>query len=229
MIGMLFAVLAVLLIQVMPVFHQVFEQLGLELSGTANAFYLLGQAMQRYSVVFLVLIFLIAGGLFAAWHLPGGKERLNSLWNRIPAFRKISMLLACSRFSGAMSRALRSGLDMDESFRLASELVEQPDFKEQVTQAQKKIDEGEDFAESLRAVGIYSGLNARMISIGTKTGASDLALEKIAVSCQEEADTRIQNLVSSLEPTIVAVLSILTGLILLSVMLPLLGVMSGIG
>jgi type IV pilus assembly protein PilC len=68
-----------------------------------------------------------------------------------------------------------------------------------------------------------------MISIGTKTGASDLALEKIAVSCQEEADTRIQNLVSSLEPTIVAVLSILTGLILLSVMLPLLGVMSGIG
>lgn len=229
MIGMLFAVLAVLIVRVMPVFHQVFQQLGMELSGAASAFYLLGQSVQRYSVVFLALILAVVIAAFLMIYLPRGRAALLSVVGKIPSFKNVSVLLACSRFSGAMSRALRSGLDIDESFRLAADLVEQPDFKEKVIQAGKKIDEGEDFAEALKQADIYSGLNARMISIGYKTGSSDTALEKISVSCQEEADIRIQNMVSALEPTIVAVLSILTGLILLSVMLPLLGVMSGIG
>ena len=68
-----------------------------------------------------------------------------------------------------------------------------------------------------------------MISVGFRTDSTDAAIEKISISCQEEADTRIQNMVSALEPAIVAVLSVLTGLILLSVMLPLRSIMSGIG
>ena len=46
---------------------------------------------------------------------------------------------------------------------------------------------------------------------------------------QEEADAKLQNLISMLEPTLVAILSILVGMILLSVMLPLVGIMSNIG
>lgn len=229
MIGMLLAVLVVLLVQVMPVFHQVFQQLGMELSGAAQTFYVLGQGLQRYALVCFALLLVLAAAVFLMIRLPKGRAFLQDISANIPFIRTISSLLACSRFSGAMSRALRSGLDIDESFHLAADLIDQPDFKEKVALAEQKINEGEEFAEALKQAHVYSGLNARMISIGYRSGASDEALEKISVSCQEEADTRIQNLVSALEPTIVAVLSILTGLILLSVMLPLLGIMSGIG
>ncbi|MDD6615559.1 MAG: type II secretion system F family protein [Lachnospiraceae bacterium] len=229
MIFMLLSVLAVLIVQVMPVFQQVFQQLGMELSGAANALYLLGQKMRQYSCILVLLILLLAADVFLVLRLPNWRTRLISSAEKLPIFRNISILLACSRFSGAMARALKSGLDVDESFRLASNLVEQPDFKAKVLLAAEKIHEGEDFSEALRQTGIYSGLNARMISVGFRTGSTDAALEKISISCQEEADTRIQNMVSALEPAIVAVLSVLTGLILLSVMLPLLSIMSGIG
>lgn len=97
MIGMLFAVLVVLLVQVMPVFHQVFQQLGMELSGAAGAFYLLGQGMQRYSIVFfaLILVLVIAGFLMV--YLPKGRALLLLTVEKIPAFKNISVLLACSR------------------------------------------------------------------------------------------------------------------------------------
>ena len=55
------------------------------------------------------------------------------------------------------------------------------------------------------------------------------ALKKIAVDSQAMADDRIQSAIGALEPTLTAILSILTGLILISVMLPLLGVMANIG
>lgn len=229
MIGMLAAVLIVLIVQVMPVFRQVFDQLGIEMSGAANTLLVLGRGMQRYSVVFLAVFLILVLAGFVSLYIPKGRAAILSFVNRIPIFRNISMLLACSRFSGALALSFHSGLDTDEGFRLASDLIDNASFREKTALAQKKIEEGEDFSAALKEAGIYSGLNARMISIGFRTGASEEALDKIAVSCQEEADIRIQNMVSALEPTIVAVLSILTGLILLSVMLPLLGIMSEIG
>ena len=45
----------------------------------------------------------------------------------------------------------------------------------------------------------------------------------------EEIDETVGKLLGVLEPTLVAILSIIVGMILLSVMLPLMGIMSSIG
>ena len=54
-------------------------------------------------------------------------------------------------------------------------------------------------------------------------------MKQISVQYDEEIDSRMSDLVAKLEPTLVAILSIIVGLILLSVMLPLMGIMSNIG
>ena len=68
-----------------------------------------------------------------------------------------------------------------------------------------------------------------MISIGCKTGTVDTAIKQISLQYSEDVNERIFQLISKLEPTLVAILSIIVGLILLSVMLPLMGIMSGMG
>lgn len=68
-----------------------------------------------------------------------------------------------------------------------------------------------------------------MVSLGFRTGSAETALDKISLRCQDEADERIQSAIGALEPTLTAILSVLTGLILVSVMLPLLSVMASIG
>jgi len=67
-----------------------------------------------------------------------------------------------------------------------------------------------------------------MVSVGFKTGSADEIMQKVADQYEAEVDGRIDHLIGILEPSLVAVLSILVGMILLSVMLPLLGIMSGI-
>ncbi|MCD7834832.1 MAG: type II secretion system F family protein [Lachnospiraceae bacterium] len=229
LLAMLFAVLAVLMSQVMPVFKEVFEQLGMEISGVTSVAFRLGNAMQYISAIVLVLF--VAFVLFVLVSLKNVSLRasLMGILNHLPLVRTVSELLTCSRFSHTLSLAFHSGLDMGEGFTLAVDLIDDPAAKEKLQKASQQMDEGMDFGEALRDSGIFSGLNARMASIGFRTGAAETALEEISLRCQDEADARIQSAVSAIEPAITAVLSILTGLILVSVMLPLLGVMSGIG
>ena len=54
-------------------------------------------------------------------------------------------------------------------------------------------------------------------------------MKKLADRYEDEIDAQIGSTISILEPTLVAVLSIIVGMILLSVMLPLMGIMSSIG
>ena len=67
-----------------------------------------------------------------------------------------------------------------------------------------------------------------MASIGSKVGSMDQVMEQIAELYQEDIDTRMNNLLAVLEPTLVVMLSLIVGVILLSVMLPLMGIMSNI-
>lgn len=69
---------------------------------------------------------------------------------------------------------------------------------------------------------------ARMASIGFKTGSLDQVMSDIAELYQEDLDNRMSNTLSILEPTLVIALSLVVGFILLSVMLPLVGIMSSI-
>ena len=64
---------------------------------------------------------------------------------------------------------------------------------------------------------------------GIKTGNLDSVLAKIATIYEEETDKKIRNFISILEPTLVISLSLVVGLILLSVILPLLSIMTSIG
>ncbi|MDY4668884.1 MAG: type II secretion system F family protein [Oliverpabstia sp.] len=76
---------------------------------------------------------------------------------------------------------------------------------------------------------IFSGIYLRMIHIGFKTGAMDDVMREISIRYDEDIQEQMDRMVSRLEPTLVAILSIAVGMILLSVMLPLMGIMSNMG
>ena len=127
-----------------------------------------------------------------------------------------------------MALALKSGLTPEEGMDLAGVLTGSSDFMEQIVQCKKLMEEGTPLARALSVSGIFTGMEARLLTVGDRTGSIDEAMEKIASRCQEELDVSMGNAVSIIEPTLVAVLSVIVGLILLSVMMPLMGILSGL-
>jgi len=68
-----------------------------------------------------------------------------------------------------------------------------------------------------------------MVSVGFRSGNVDMVLRKIADRYEENTNRRLQSIIAVLEPTLVIILSVIVGLILLSVILPLMGIMTSIG
>lgn len=226
MLGMMTAVIVILLVKVLPVFRQVFRQLGLEMSGISGSLLGIGETLSRYSTAFLVLLAAMIGFiLFLVLH-PKGQELIRKIVCRFPGMKEIPVNLDYSRLCQCISLGIRSGLSPELCVELAGAVVTQTEIREKLTSIQKQLAEGYGFTEAITESGLFKAMELRLISLGFQAGASDEVMEKLAEQYEEKSTDSVSHIVSILEPTIVIVLSILVGLVLLSVMMPLLGLLS---
>ncbi len=229
MIIMMLIVIFVLISKVMPIFNQVFVELGSEMTGFAASLLHLGENLNRYSLVLvavlcvLFLIYLFATKTFY------GKQLLTRFLNIFPLTRGFYESVACQRFAGGMALCLSSGMDTFSSLDMVSQLVESKKMREKIVSCKEAIHAGSSLAEALSGSAIFNHLYSQMVAVGFKSGNVDVVLSKIADSYEKTSARKIQTIISFLEPTLVIILSIIVGMILLSVILPLMGIMSSIG
>lgn len=228
MAAMMLIVIIVLLVVVLPIFNQVYAQLGTEMTGISQVLLNIGNGIGRWGLIVLIVIAAIALICFIISRFEGGRKFFSNLGYKLGIMKKSKTLRATSRLASGLATGLKSGLDMNESLILAADLNEEPALEEVLSEAKRKVADGEDAEKALKETGLFGGIYSKMLSVGIKTGAAPQVLEQISDMNQNEVDTRLGNTLAALEPTIVIVLSVLVGVILLSVMLPLLGIISGI-
>lgn len=226
MLGMMTAVIVILLVKVLPVFRQVFRQLGLEMSGISGALLGIGETLSHYSTAFLVLLAAMIGFILFLFLHPKGQELIRKIVCRFPGMKEIPVNLDYSRLCQCISLGIRSGLSPELCVELAGAVVSQTETREKLASIQKQLAEGYGFTEAITESGLFKAMELRLISLGFQAGASDEVMEKLAEQYEEKSTDSVSHIVSILEPTIVIVLSILVGLVLLSVMMPLLGLLS---
>lgn len=131
-----------------------------------------------------------------------------------------------SRLTQGLSLGLRSGLSPETSLELTKDLISQPVTLERLRKASSILDSGETFSRALTESGLFGGMEGRLITISFYSGSSDETFRRLSRQYTERSIDLISQAVSIVEPTIVILLSLLVGLVLLSVMMPLLGILS---
>ena len=226
MLIILVVIIVILVTKVLPIFNQVFNTLGGEMTPLAQGAMRVGEIISSSSIIIVIVIVAIALILFIMGITPGGRNGLVSLGQRM--FRQLTDRMAAAKFASGMSLMLASGLDVDRAVELTLPLMNNPAMFAKVKKLQEMTQLGEAFTTSVVAAKIFSGMQGRMLTLGFKSGNLDNVMEQIADDYEREVDARLDNLISIIEPTMVAILCVIVGLILLSAMLPLLGVMSSI-
>lgn len=226
MLVILIAIILILITKVLPIFNQVFNSLGGEMSGLATGAMALGDVISTYSVAIVIVVAALAAALIVMRLTPGGRIVLGRLTRRI--FKRLSGKISSGKFASGMSLMLASGVDVDRAVSLTLPLMDNPDMHSKVAKLRDLVDAGESFSDSVVSTKIFTGMEARMLTLGFRSGNMDEVMQKIAQDYETQVDDRLDNLISVIEPTMVAVLCVIVGLILLSAMLPLLAVMSSI-
>ena len=123
---------------------------------------------------------------------------------------------------------LSSGFPTDEALEMTEKVLSDRDAAAKVAGIRASLQEGKSFADAIESAGIFNELHVRMIKMGSATGREDQVLGKLSNLYEEEVEDDITRLVSIIEPTLVALLSIVIGAVLLAVILPMAGILSSL-
>ncbi|MDD4200320.1 MAG: type II secretion system F family protein, partial [Eubacteriales bacterium] len=158
MAGMMVVVIIVLLVKVMPIFNQVFIQLGTQMTGFSKALMDIGSAISNYfiAIIIILLLLIIAGAL--AVKTEAGRKVSRNLAYKFRGTRVILENTAACRFAGAMALTLSSGLHPDRSMELVEILNDDPNFKDKLEECKSRLKKGEDISKALHETGIFSGV-----------------------------------------------------------------------
>nr|WP_325300561.1 type II secretion system F family protein [uncultured Oscillibacter sp.] len=228
MMALMLVVIGVLLVKVLPIFDDVYASLGGRLTGVAGGLLVLSRCLEGAMPVLWALLAALAvlAALTALWEPFRGK--LVSLWQARWGDTGVARNMNDAHIAQAMAMEMASGLPLEEAVTLAAGLVEEG-AKARCLACRERLEQGESLGAALNASGLLPPDQCRLLELGQRGGSGDIVMEKIARDLAEESDGALDDLVGRVEPALVVLCSLLVGLILLSVMLPLMNIMSAIG
>lgn len=230
MLVLMLLVIGVLLVKVLPIFDDVYMSLGSRLTGVAGGLLTLGQWLDMAMPVLWVLLAAVVLFFAVFAVMDSFRERVLSLWRKSRGDKGIFRQMNTARIVQAMAMGMSSGLQIEEALELAGNLLEDiPSAKKRCLDCHEKLEQGEVLSMAMQSSGLLPAKSCRLLEMGHRSGAMDAMMEKIANDLSADSEAAIEDMVARIEPALVLVCSLLVGLILLSVVMPLMHIMSAIG
>lgn len=223
----LLAVAVILLVWVLPVFRDVYAQLGSSLTGFAGWLLALGDALRKgFPVICLVI-----AALAAAVAVPAVRQSLKDAWLRYAGDRGVEKKIHSARFVQALALALTSGMTAQQAVKMAETLSrgENAAFAGRCERCFVAVESGFSLSQALQDSEFIQPAHRRLLDAGIRSGKGEDVLQTIAQQLLEESEEALERRSGYAEPILVALACGLIGAVLLSVLLPLMQVMTAIG
>lgn len=224
---MMFVVIGVIVFKVLPIFQNVLKSLGSELSQYAYTFMQCGQIFSfiGFCLLSIVLIVLVGFYIYAkVTHV----SLLTLFIDKVPFMKSLSQGLSHAQMTYALSMFMTSGYEFENAIENTIPLIQEKTLKKQLEECLKDIQSQVPFLEAIAKHRVYCGMKLNMLQVAEKTGRIDQVLTKLSLTYQEEVNTSITRFLNVIEPTIVTFLSVIVGIVLLSVMLPIVSILSSL-
>lgn len=229
MILMLVIILFVLFTKVMPVFSGVYEQLGTSIPPVAAAAIHLGGILSGIALIAAAILLATAVILWLMGKNGRHSVLVTSIFEKFKNHSKISRASADRRFCNVMAMTFQCGLDLPQGLKMAEHLVGNQQVETGIRKCEESLISGKSFFELVKDAGLFSGFELQLVRVGSRAGQLEQVMNQLAEDYDRKASETIDSLIARLEPTIVSILAVAVGLVLLSVMLPLVGILSTIG
>lgn len=226
--AMLVVIVLILLWLVLPVFRRVLSSMGGGMSESGNVMMRIGVSI-GWIVLVLVALLVLAVIVGMVLMRTKHREKVISLVQKIfPPYRRLNKKLSAARVASVLSMMLSSGFPTDEALEMTSHVLSDKEAAAKVSDIRAGLDGGKAFADAVSDTKMFEELHERMLKMGSATGCEDQVLGKLASIYEEQVEDGITRLVGIIEPTLVALLSVVIGAVLLSVMLPMVGILSSL-
>ena len=222
MMFMAIGVVSLMMIVVVPKIVRIFENQKASLPLPTVVVMAISNVLQDYGLYMLLGLILFIYWFSRYKKTEKGKQKVDAWLLKMPVFGNLIRMLAVARFSRTLATLLESGVQLLVALDIVKNIVNNYVLTQAIETARLSIQEGESISAPLKRSLQFPPIVTHMIAIGEKSGQLEPMLIKIADAYDTEAESRILAMTSILEPVIIIMMGGVVGLIVFSIILPML-------
>ncbi len=170
---------------------------------------------------------IVVGFALYIWlRTPNGKLILHKLLLRLPLAGNLIRQMTVAQLARSLSTLLSGGITVPDAWDIASQAMGNLELRRRSQGVLPLIREGRGFTEALTQAGWMPELALDMIGIGESSGSLREMLDEVANFYDAEAEVRLEQLMTLLEPVILVLMAVVVIVILLAIYMPIIQTIS---
>jgi len=206
---------------VVPIFVNLFASLQVDLPLPTRIVMGLSYFVGHFWWVVIAIIAALVIGVKQMQKNEKGRYIWDSMMLKLPVFGMVLRKIAVARFTRTLGTLLTSGVSILEALNITARTSGNAVLEQALFKVRKAIEEGRTIVDPLKESGVFPNMVTQMIGVGEATGAMDAMLQKIADFYEDEVDAATKDMLTLLEPIMIAFLGVAVGGIVISLYMPL--------
>ena len=220
-------VLTFMLMFIIPVFVDVYDELNGELPGLTQLVMKMSDALRHYWFIIFPAIAATIFGLRTLKRTEKGRQVWDRFKLRIPMkIGDVVRKIALARTSRTLATLVAAGVDIIKALDIAGTTAGNWVIEQSLANVREQVHQGIPIGEPLVADPVFPPMLGQMVKIGEETGELEKMLSKVADFYEDEVDASIQSLTSIIEPVLMIGVGAMVGVIVISMYLPMFKMMT---
>jgi type IV pilus assembly protein PilC len=145
---------------------------------------------------------------------------LDRLKIKAPFMGPVLHRFALAEFCRSLATLLSGGIPLVPAFEIAVASVGNSYVRHRIELNIQMVREGKPFHEALEKSEVFTDMSIDMVKVGEATGSLDDMLTNVSDFLDEQIETRMQRLLSLVEPLMLVFMGIIIAILLIAIYLP---------
>jgi type IV pilus assembly protein PilC len=228
LVGLSIALISVMTVYVLPRFTDFFSALDVELPMLTRI--TMGFSLfVKDNLLFIVAAVALVAIAVSQWgRSQTGRVGMARFKLKLPLLGPIFHRMALSELCRSLSTLLAGGIPLVDSLEVAIRAVGNEYIRARLAPMVDGVREGKSLADTLEKSGVGFEIAIDMVKVGEATGSLDVMLEDASNFLDEEVETRLERVLSLLEPVMMMLMGIIVATLLVSVYLPIFSLLGNV-
>ncbi len=214
------AVVAGLMVYIVPKVIQVFESTQVELPMMTRTLISISEFLANYGIFLVGFVGLLILAFVALQNYPPFKLGWHRFLLKIPGVGRLIRVSQAARFTRTLGILTQSAVPIVPALSLSRQVVKNEVMKQACEQTATAVREGSGLAQAMKNSGQFPPLSVKLVHSGEQSGQLSQMLVRTAMVQEKDVENRLKTLIGAIQPLAILFVGVMVLFIVLAMLLP---------
>ncbi len=214
----------ILLGYVVPQFTQMFDGMGQALPLSTRITIAVGEALQSYGWVAVVLVAALAWFMRRQLASPASAYKWHALLLRMPFIGAVVVKIEVARFAHTLRTLLQNGIPLLKALTIVKDTMGNRVLADGLERVSGSLREGQSLADPLAEIAHFPSFAVHMIRVGEESGQLEDILLNVAKTFDRDTQVTVKRAMTLLEPMLILLLGTIIAAVIISILVAILSI-----